>query len=131
MEHKEMIEVLKEMLLKERGQDVREDNTYILLERRKVIEALSLAIEKLEATKNDREAYNENLIALKEEIALLKKKAKVDVGEIEKLIREHQIDIGWHSYGAMKRKQIRDCCNVDIKDLAQAIADKLKGQNER
>jgi hypothetical protein len=41
--------------------------------------------------------------------------------EIEKIIRSCQIDIEIHRYCDSKRKEIRDSCNIDIKDAALAI----------
>jgi hypothetical protein len=50
---------------------------------------------------------------------------KVCEEEIEKIIKSCQIDIGYHRYSDMKRKQIRNCCNVDIKDVASTIVKEL------
>jgi hypothetical protein len=41
--------------------------------------------------------------------------------ELIALIKSFQIDIGHHRYGNRERKEIRDCCNVDIKDTAHTI----------
>ncbi len=46
------------------------------------------------------------------------------------IIRSCQINIGYHRYSNMKYKEIRDCCNIDIKDLTQAISEKYVRRND-
>jgi hypothetical protein len=41
--------------------------------------------------------------------------------KIKEIIKSCQIDIGHHRYADMKRKQIRDSCNIDIEDLVVSL----------
>jgi hypothetical protein len=46
---------------------------------------------------------------------------------IEEIIRSCQIDMGYHRYGNLEEKKIKDCCNIDIEKLALAIQEYYLG----